>query len=75
MLAIAANIRRRRESLNLTQDYIAYKLNISQNAFSKIELGNTKLTVERLLHLAEILNCNPTDFIKVTDHTNLSKAQ
>jgi DNA-binding XRE family transcriptional regulator len=37
--AIAANIRNTREQLNYTQEYLAAKLNISQNAYSKIELG------------------------------------
>jgi transcriptional regulator with XRE-family HTH domain len=54
--AIAANIRRTREQLNYTQEYLAAKLNISQNAYSKIELGYTKITVERLFQVAAILD-------------------
>jgi transcriptional regulator with XRE-family HTH domain len=53
--AIAAVIRKRREERNYTQEYLAYKLNISQNAYSKIELGYTKITVERLFQIAEVL--------------------
>jgi transcriptional regulator with XRE-family HTH domain len=53
--AIAANIRNTREQLNYTQEYLAAKLNISQNAYSKIELGYTKITVERLFQIAGIL--------------------
>jgi len=53
--AVAANIRKRREDLNYTQEYLAAKLNISQNAYSKIELGYTKITVERLFQIADIL--------------------
>lgn len=53
--AIAAVIRKKREERNYTQEYLAYKLNISQNAYSKIELGYTKITVERLFQVAEVL--------------------
>jgi transcriptional regulator with XRE-family HTH domain len=54
--AIAVNIRHTREQLNYTQEYLAAKLNISQNAYSKIELGYTKITVERLFQIAAILD-------------------
>ena len=53
--AIAAKIRTKREKKNYTQEYLAYKLSISQNAYSKIELGYTKITLERLFQIAEIL--------------------
>ena len=53
--AIAANIRKTREKRNYTQEYLAYKLSISQNAYSKIELGYTKITLERLFQIADIL--------------------
>lgn len=53
--AIAANIRKIREFRNYTQDYLAAKLNISQNAYSKIELGYSNITLKRLIDIAEIL--------------------
>jgi transcriptional regulator with XRE-family HTH domain len=61
--AIAANIRKKRECRNYTQEYLAAKLSISQNAYSKIELGYTKITVERLFQIAEILNIDIADLI------------
>ncbi|RFZ95725.1 XRE family transcriptional regulator [Mucilaginibacter conchicola] len=61
--AVATNIRKRREDLNYTQEYLAAKLNISQNAYSKIELGYTKITVERLFQIADILESELTDLI------------
>ena len=61
--AIAANIRHKREQKNYTQEYLALKLNISQNAYSKIELGYTKITVERLFQIAGILELNIMDLI------------
>ena len=55
MRAVAANIRKVREYRNYTQDYLAAKLEISQNAYSKIELGYSKITLDRLFHIALIL--------------------
>jgi len=56
---VAANIRKIREYRNYTQDYLAAKLRISQNAYSKIELGHTRITVDRLFHVADILEVDP----------------
>jgi transcriptional regulator with XRE-family HTH domain len=53
--AIITNIRKIREFRDYTQDYLAAKLNISQNAYSKIELGYSSITVARLIQIAEIL--------------------
>ncbi|MDN3579566.1 helix-turn-helix domain-containing protein [Mucilaginibacter flavus] len=61
--AIAANIRNTREQLNYTQEYLAAKLNISQNAYSKIELGYTKITVERLFQISGILEVDVHELI------------
>ena len=61
--AIAANIRHKREYRNYTQEYLALKLNISQNAYSKIELGYTKITVERLFQIADILEFDVAELI------------
>jgi len=61
---IAANVRNHREFRNYTQEYLAFKLHISQNAYSKIELGYTKITVERLFQIAEILEMDIVDLLK-----------
>ena len=55
MREVASNIRKIREQKNYTQDYLAAKLDISQNAYSKIELGYSKLTLDRLFQIAIIL--------------------
>lgn len=61
--AIAAVIRKKRDEKKYTQEYLAYKLNISQNAYSKIELGYTKITVERLFQIAEVLEISATELL------------
>lgn len=63
--AIAANIRDKREYRNYTQEYLAAKLEISQNAYSKIELGYTKITVERLFQIADVLGFAVSDLLDV----------
>lgn len=67
--SVASNIRKTREHLHYTQEYLAAKLNISQNAYSKIELGYTKITLERLFQIAEILGIGALELIGL-DHTD-----
>ncbi|RFZ95450.1 XRE family transcriptional regulator [Mucilaginibacter conchicola] len=52
---IVTNIRLARERRNYTQDYLAMRMNVSQNAYSKIELGYSKLTLARLMEICNIL--------------------
>ncbi|MFC4211673.1 helix-turn-helix domain-containing protein [Pedobacter lithocola] len=60
---VAGNIRKVREFRDYTQDYLAAKLKISQNAYSKIELGYSKLTIERMFQIASILEIDVTHLI------------
>ncbi|MEX1132326.1 MAG: helix-turn-helix domain-containing protein [Flavobacteriales bacterium] len=52
---ITQKIRRLRELRNYSQEYMAAQLGISQNAYSRMENGETKLDVERLRKVAELL--------------------
>ncbi|MDB4924180.1 helix-turn-helix domain-containing protein [Mucilaginibacter sp.] len=70
--AIAAGIRKKREFKNYTQEHMAYKLNISQNAYSKIELGYTKITLERLFQIAGALDINVSELLD-PDQDDLSE--
>lgn len=67
---VAGNIRKIREFRNYTQDYLAAKLGISQNAYSKIELGYSKLTLERLFQISIILEVEVLQLISF-EHTEL----
>ncbi|WP_442589840.1 helix-turn-helix domain-containing protein [Pedobacter sp. AW31-3R] len=62
---VAGNIRKTREARNYTQDYLAAKLSISQNAYSKIELGYSKLTLDRLFQIAIILEVEVMQLISL----------
>ncbi len=61
---IVTNIRRTRERLNYTQDYLAMRMNVSQNAYSKIELGYSKLTLARLMEICAILEVPVSEMIE-----------
>lgn len=54
-----------RESRNFSQEYIAGKLGINQNAYSKLENGKVKITLERIRQLAEIYNVKPEYFLSI----------
>ncbi len=70
---VAGNIRKIREYRDYTQDYLAAKLKISQNAYSKIELGYSKLTIERLFQISAILDIDVTQVLTL-DHAELIKS-
>lgn len=72
--AIAGNIRKVREFRNYTQDYLAAKLEISQNAYSKIELGYSKITLDRLFQIAQILEVEVTQILYF-EPSNFVRAQ
>lgn len=55
MQHIGQRIKKLREAKNLTQEFMANNLKISQNSYSRIETENTKLTTERLSEIATIL--------------------
>ena len=62
--SVASNIRRVREYRNYTQDYVARKIGISQNAYSKLELGFHKLSLERLFQIADVLDVECTALLE-----------
>jgi transcriptional regulator with XRE-family HTH domain len=64
--AVAANIKDRRLDLNLSQTYVAQRLNVTQNAYSKMEIGKTKMSVERLYEIANVLETSPKQLINTS---------
>jgi transcriptional regulator with XRE-family HTH domain len=69
---IAVNIRNARLRRNYSQDYLAMKLKMSQNGYSKIELGRTKLTLEKFLTISEILEIDIMELFKQADDYSLT---
>jgi transcriptional regulator with XRE-family HTH domain len=57
-------IRQFREMRNYSQEYVAGKMAISQNAYSKIENGITQLTVRHIRQISTILEVSIMDLLK-----------
>ena len=55
IVKVGERIKHLREMRNYSQEYLASKLNISQRAYSKLETGETKLSVDNLFKIAETL--------------------
>jgi len=63
--AVAANVKNRRRELRISQTQVAEKLKITQNAYSKIEMAKTKMSVARLYEIADILKTTAHDLMTV----------
>lgn len=59
-----------RELKNFTQEYVAQQLGLSTRAYSKIETGETQLTINRLNEISSILGIDPIEALGF-DHQNV----
>jgi transcriptional regulator with XRE-family HTH domain len=55
----AKKLKNLREYNNYTQSYVADQLELSQNAYSLLEKGTTKITLDRLEELAQFYKTSP----------------
>ncbi len=60
---IGQQIKKLRELKNLTQTHVAEKLGVSQSAYSKMELGESAVTFNRLEKISEVLEMKPEEVI------------
>jgi len=60
---IIEKIVQKRTKKGYTFENMAYELDITPAAYRKIETGETKLSVERLIKISEILGVNLSDFL------------
>lgn len=60
-------IKQIRELKNFTQEYVAQQLGLSTRAYSKIETGETQLTINRLNEISEILGVPPIEVLGFDD--------
>ena len=56
-----------RELKNLSQEYIANQLGLSVRAYSKIETGETQLTINRLNEISRIMGVDPIEVLGFDD--------
>ena len=67
--AIGYRISARRKQLNLTQEQIAEKMDVSIQMISNLERGNKAIKIENLIKLSTILKVS-TDYILTGNHTD-----
>ncbi|MFC6267771.1 helix-turn-helix domain-containing protein [Frigoriflavimonas asaccharolytica] len=66
---VSDNIRTKREEIGYSQEDMAHKLDINQATYSKLERNSTKLTVDRLFHIAKLLNTEVADLLGLKTQT------
>lgn len=69
------NVRKLRDKSGYSQEYVASVLGVAQNTYSKIENGQSPLTIERAKKLADLFEVEPEYFfsdqeIGVVNHNN-----
>jgi transcriptional regulator with XRE-family HTH domain len=68
-------LRTLRTSRGWSQEVVADKINVTQAAYSKLELGQVRLTLDRAKELAELYKVNPEYFFieNQLEHYNIGK--
>jgi transcriptional regulator with XRE-family HTH domain len=44
---------------------MSHKLNVSQNCYSKLELGRSRISIERLFEITALLEVDPLEAIAI----------
>jgi len=60
-------IKQIRELKNFTQEHVAIQLGLTTRAYSKIEAGQTQLTINRLNEISAILGIDPLEVLAFDD--------
>jgi transcriptional regulator with XRE-family HTH domain len=69
---IGQKIKTWREKKNLTQEFLAQELNISQSAYSRIETNEADCTYRRIVRIAKILGLNGPEELICGDRATFS---
>ncbi|WP_334108267.1 helix-turn-helix domain-containing protein [Methylobacillus sp.] len=72
---IGRSIARHRQGLGITQDQVAEKLGIGNEAVSRMERGITIPTIARLAELADIFDCGIEELLLDTSHRPQDQAK
>ncbi|MFL9835420.1 helix-turn-helix domain-containing protein [Chryseobacterium terrae] len=60
------NIRKMRRDRDLTQEYMAFEMGISQKAYSDIENSKVKINLEILTKISDILKIKPSEICSIS---------
>lgn len=75
MEKVINRIKNIRQERGFSHEYMGHLLNMSQAAYSKIEKQETKLTIERLYKIAEILETSVVDLLEVNPSNVYNQTQ
>ncbi len=67
---IGANIKTHRVRLNMTQEYVAETINVSRQAVSKWECGESEPSTANLILLAELFGISADELLRVSEKDN-----
>lgn len=62
---ITLKIRKIRESKGYSQEYMAYKLGISQSAYCKMEKSDRKMNFEKISKITELLEVEFVELVSI----------
>lgn len=60
---LGARIRRRREELNMSQAELASRTNLSTQHISNVENAKTRIGLEKLIAITNVLNCSADELL------------
>ncbi|MCX4065137.1 helix-turn-helix transcriptional regulator [Pseudomonas sp. S1Bt30] len=60
---LGALLRQARNSAGLTQDDVAASLNVDRRHYGRIESGQSKISVVRLIEVCQVFGVNPGDIV------------
>ena len=66
------NIRKIRRDRDLTQEYMAFEMGISQKAYSDIENSKVKIHLDILTKISDILNIKPSDICSISHNCSIN---
>ena len=67
------NLRRLRESKNITQTRLSVEIEVSQEIFAHYEIGGSKPNVENLIKIADYFNCSTDYLLNRTNNPKINK--
>lgn len=67
---IGDRIKKRRKELGYTQEHLAEKLLVSSGYISQIERGITRINLDTLGQIANLLECDIADFLSSSNFAN-----
>lgn len=60
---IATNIKNKRKSLGLKQEFVAKELGVLDNSISRMESGAFFISIQKLQKVCKILKCSSSDIL------------